>query len=189
MTQPNHTPHLWQPVGETVHSECRIYSVYCRRYQHPVRKSEDDFYVLKFSDWVLALPLTEDKQIILVNQFRFGSDVLSWELPGGTLDEGESPSQGVVRELLEETGYAGDAPLHIGSCSPNPALQDNKSHCYLVRNCTYMQAPNWDHNEELEIRLFPLEEAFEMALDGRIHHTLSITSLFFLKEYLQKNPL
>lgn len=185
----NYTPHLWQPVAESVHAKCRIYSVYRRRYQHPIRQSEDDFYVLKFSDWVLALPVTKDKQIILVNQFRFGADVLSWELPGGTLDEGESPEGGAVRELLEETGYVGNNPLHIGSCWPNPALQDNKSHFYLVRNCTYQQEPDWDEHEELEVRLFPLEEAFEMALDGRIHHTLSITALFFLKEYLQKNPL
>ena len=38
----------------------------------------------------------------------------TWGLPGGALDEGESPRQGAARELMEEVGYTGRLDLRSG---------------------------------------------------------------------------
>lgn len=47
----------------------------------------------------------EDDKILLA---RFtGTSVPRWTLPGGGLDHGEDPADGVLRELTEETGYTG----------------------------------------------------------------------------------
>ena len=55
----------------------------------------------------------EDK-IILVKQFRFPINMYSIEFPAGLIDEGETPVQTALRELVEETGYNGE----VTSVSP-----------------------------------------------------------------------
>ncbi len=54
---------------------------------------------------VLLCGLTESKELILVNMFRFPVQTFCTELPGGTVDPNEVPEDAVFREFLEETGY------------------------------------------------------------------------------------
>src|SRR4051794_24039673 len=85
----------------------------------PLRRERDcsrrtgqvhDFYVLHLADVVSVVALTPDRRMILVEQFRAGSGRDSLETPGGLLGPGEDPLEAGARELLEETGYAGDPP-------------------------------------------------------------------------------
>jgi 8-oxo-dGTP pyrophosphatase MutT (NUDIX family) len=57
---------------------------------------------------VLVVALTPDKKLVLVRQYRFPVESFAVELPGGVVDPGESASEAVGRELLQETGYATD---------------------------------------------------------------------------------
>ena len=49
-----------------------------------------------------------DRVLMVFDRFR-----QSWELPGGRIEEGESPRQAAIRELLEETGQEPDGPLRF----------------------------------------------------------------------------
>ena len=92
------------------------------------------YYVIEFADWVNVLPITTDGQVIAVEQFRHGSDLVHLEIPGGSLDPrtGETPETAGSRELLEETGYAPAKMIYCGYHYPNPALQNNKLHTFLA---------------------------------------------------------
>jgi len=70
-----------------------------------------DYYVLDLADAVHVVALTPDGEVLLVRQFRAGSGRDSLEIPGGLVDPGEDPCTAGARELLEETGYAGDPPV------------------------------------------------------------------------------
>lgn len=64
--------------------------------------------ILDSGDTVAVVAVTEAGRVVLARQFRPGPLVVLDELPGGFVDAGETPAQAAARELLEETGYAGD---------------------------------------------------------------------------------
>lgn len=63
------------------------------------------FYRINSNDGVIILPVTRDKRLVLVKQYRPAINEVTLEFPSGTVDEGETPLQAVEREFLEETGY------------------------------------------------------------------------------------
>ena len=78
-------------------------------------QKQGEFFVIETNDWVNVLPITEDNEIILVRQFRYGTKKFSLEPPGGVVENGEDPILAGQRELLEETDIVGKNPKIIGT--------------------------------------------------------------------------
>lgn len=177
-------PQHWETISETLIAPCRIFNVFSRKCRHPSGK-EGDFCIVKTANWALALPITVDNELILVHQYRFGGDCLSWEVPGGVVDLDEDPLDAAVRELEEETGFTGHDPKIIGACLPNPAFLTNRAHFVLVQNCTKTHDTNWDHHEELQTKLVPIDEVWDMIREGEIQNGVTLNALLSLKLYLE----
>lgn len=179
----NKQPAHWEVLHEALHADCRIYQVHRHECRHPENGREGSFYVIKGSDFVQALALTQDGALIMVRQYRFGSQALSWEVPGGVMEAGETPVQGALRELHEETGYTGSQVHYLGFSYPNPATQANKVHFVLIENCTYTGSRNLDPYEDIQVQLMPLETVWQMLDQGDIQHALIINALWLLKRH------
>ncbi len=177
-------PAAWVNLGQSTLADCRVFRVQRRRLRHVDDGREGDFYVIEAPDWAQTLALTPRQELILVRQWRFGVEKLSWEPPGGVIEPGEDIVAAAQRELLEETGYAGMAARLLGQAAPNPAIQNNTVHFILVENCALHAATNWDPHEELQIGIFPLVEVEQMIRRGEIFHSLSLNALQFLFMHL-----
>lgn len=173
------SPSRWRKLGEKILTTTRIFDLRSAHYQHPVRQTEKDFYVIHSPDWVNVLALTTDHHLVLVNQFRFGVDAFSLEIPGGVMDLGESPVEAGVRELREETGYVGSEARILGSVHPNPAIQSNRCHLVLVENVKRSAELDWDPDEEIEVLTAPVNHVYEWARTGKITHSLVLDALLF----------
>jgi 8-oxo-dGTP pyrophosphatase MutT (NUDIX family) len=174
-------PSRWVREGERVLLSTRVLDLWSVRYRHPVRGTEKDFFVAHAPDWVNVVALTPDRRIVLVRQFRFGSNDLSLEIPGGVMEKGEDPIAAGVRELSEETGYGGGAVSLLGSVLPNPAIQDNRCHFVLVEGAVPTSAMNWDSDEEIEVSTASVPEVLAWARSGRIGHSLSVAALMLFE--------
>lgn len=159
----------------------RIYTVRASKFRHPQREGEKEFFVIDPPDWAMVVPITADGELVMVRQYRFGIEQLSLELPGGVIERGEDPRTAAVRELREETGYAGDEAVLLGSVHPNPAIQSNRAHVVLVPNVTLQAEIKWDEDEELALELIPVAEVLERARAGEITHALMLNALFLLE--------
>jgi ADP-ribose pyrophosphatase len=181
MNSPSRSPDRWEKQGETVLATTRIFDLRSIRYRHPRRASERDFFVLHSPDWVNVLAVTPDHQLVLVKQFRYGIDDFSLEIPGGVLDVGESPLAAGLRELREETGYAGTHASLVGRVHPNPAIMNNHCHLVAVENVVSSGQTDWDPDEEIEVITAPVDQVYAWANEGRITHSLVLNALLLFR--------
>jgi 8-oxo-dGTP pyrophosphatase MutT (NUDIX family) len=167
----------WEKGASRSLAATRIFDVRGVEFRHPVRGTQREFVVIDAPDWVNVLALTPCGRLVMVNQFRYGTDAFSWEIPGGVIDRGEDPVVAGLRELQEETGYAGRSARLLGSVNPNPAIMNNRCHLVLVEDVVLTTAQDWDADEEIEVTTLPVDEVYEWAQTGRITHSLVLNAL------------
>lgn len=140
--------------------------------------------VLEYEPEVTILALTKAKKVLLVREYRHGIQKTILQLPGGSVDKGESPLEAAKRELLEETGYQSDTFIEIGHVNPNPANYSNTMYAFLALDVE--QTPDHELEEADRIELFPvpLDKVIEMAKGGELIHSLTISTLFYALAYL-----
>jgi len=180
---PSAGPPRWEKLGHTTQAKTRVLDLLSVRYRHPVRGTEKDFVVVQPSDWCNVLALTPDGRLVLVQQFRFGIDEFSLEIPGGVMETGEDPIEAGLRELREETGFTGARPRLLGSTHPNPAIQSNRCHFVFVEDAVQSAALEWDADEEISVVAVPADEVLAQARAGGITHALVLNALFLFEPY------
>ena len=177
-----HQPQRWTKTKRETLLKTRIFDVNADYYRHPVTNEERDYFNVSAPDWVNIVALTPERQVVVVRQFRVGINDFSWEIPGGVIDKGEDPVVAGMRELREETAYTAPAPRLLASVRPNPAFLENTCHYILAENAVLdPNGTHWDHDEEFEIRLVPLDEIYDWIRQGRIQHSLVLNALLLLK--------
>jgi 8-oxo-dGTP pyrophosphatase MutT (NUDIX family) len=147
-------------------------------YRLPDGREAGPYGMLDYPDWVTALALTKDGQVVLVRQFRPGPKTITLELPGGAVEPGEaSLAAAIRRELEEETGYGGGKLTHLASLSPNPASHTNRVHSFLAVDVERIGDLRPDDTEFLEVALKPLDEVVQLAQEGALQ-VMHVATLF-----------
>jgi len=139
------------------------------------------FYVLDSSDWVNVIALTPQRELVMVEQFRHGTNTVELEVPGGIADaEDASPLATGIRELREETGYEGVRARLLADIAPNPAIMSNTCHIVCIEQCAKRHELKLDHAEDLATRLVPVADIPGLVAAGKIRHSIVLVSLYFL---------
>ena len=134
------------------------------------------YIVNETHDWVIVIPKHEEN-FLMVKQWRHGEKALSIEFPGGVIDDGESPEQGAVRELKEETGASAKTLVHLGTMNPNPALFSNKVHVFLADGLEFSGTQNLDDDEFLKYKELPVKEVYSKMGSPEYPHALMMAAL------------
>lgn len=140
---------------------------------------KDDYYVLEYPNWVNAIALTEENKLILVRQYRFAADIVSLEVPGGVIDDGEMPETAIVRELQEETGYSFESCELIATLYPNPATSTNKTFTYLLKGGKKTHEQHLDEHEILNVEEYTIDEVKDLLKNNQIDQALHVAALHY----------
>jgi len=175
----------WETVTtERVYST-PIFDLHRRTAAHPHR-GERNFYLLTAPGWVNIIPLTREREVVLVRQYRHGVSDFTLEIPGGMIDpEDPNPAEAARREMREECGYDSGTIIPLGRVHPNPAIQPNLCYSFFAPDVVKVAepSPNIGGAEETEIELVPLTEIKQMIAGGVITHALVIAAFSFFDVY------
>jgi ADP-ribose pyrophosphatase len=100
------------------------------------------------------------------------------EIPAGSLEIGEEPLEGAIRELEEEIGCTATHVEHLASFYVSPGFLSEKMHVYLATGLRET-SQNLDEDERLDIVRIPLAEAVEMCAFNSIEDAKTIIGLTF----------
>src|SRR5438093_5677757 len=113
----------WEKISSRPAGDFRIFTIRSDRMRSPRTGQAHDCFVIDCVNWVNVVALTQDAQVVMVEQYRHGSNTVELEIPGGMMDAQDvSPEATGARELREETGYEGERARVIGKILPNPAI-------------------------------------------------------------------
>ncbi|HSG16845.1 MAG TPA: NUDIX hydrolase [Anaerolineae bacterium] len=173
----------WPLTNSQELGDYRVFRLRQDRRESPRTGRDHTFFVLDTGDWINVVPVTPDNKIVLIRQFRHGVEEVTLEIPGGMVDESdESPMVSARRELLEETGYAADELIHIGTVTPNPAILNNRCHTFLARNARLVSVPHMDGSEDIQTDLVDAGEIPGLIMSGQINHALVIAAFYFYSQ-------
>ncbi len=167
----------WVTTDERVEYTTNIFKVLKRDMRIDSENHTATFSILDAPDWINVIALTPDNNIVLVEQYRYGTEVPTLELPGGVCDPGESPFESSKRELLEETGYSSEEWISLGKVSSNPAMQTNHTHSYLAKNCIKTAEQQLDGNERINVHVLPLTDFLDLVRTGEVDHSLVVAAI------------
>ncbi len=152
----------WKKVGEVPY-EAGYRKVKRKTFMLPNGKT-DDYDIIDTGRTASIFAMTKDGKVILARQFRQAQEKILLELPGGYIDEGETPLEAAKRELLEETGYKGNFKF-IGQTF-HTAYDENIRSNFVVTDCEKVAEPVIFDNEHIEVVLMPLPEFREHLRSG-----------------------
>jgi ADP-ribose pyrophosphatase len=172
----------WEELGTSLRGQSRLFDQFSALRRSPHTGREHEFTRLHCPPWVNVIAFRAPGlggELLAVEQFRHGIDGPTLEIVGGVCDPGEEPGDSARRELLEETGHVPGRWIPLGSCSPNPAVQDNQCHFFLALDCIPAGELKLDRCEEIRLWAVPWREWEERLCSGEVYHALVLAA--FLK--------
>lgn len=125
---------------------------------------------------VACVAITDDRQIVLVRQYRATFDEMVLEIPAGMRDiDGELPEVTAARELQEESGFVATQLQYMASMLSSPGVTDSIVEIFLATGLRRGEAqPHGPEEDAMEVMTVPFSEALAMIDDGRLRDSKSV---------------
>ncbi len=143
-----------------------------------------DYYVRESDGFAIVFALTVDARVILVRQYRYGTNELHLELPAGFIEPDEDPRECAQRELAEETGFEAQDMEMIGTFHAEPVRSNALAHIFFARDAIQTRDLKLDPTEMLTVELATLAEFRANLTDGSIDSAGSIAAGYRALDFL-----
>ena len=144
--------------------------------------AEGEWECINHPGGALAVPITNEGKLVLVNQYRFAVKGRLLEFPAGTVEISEDPAETIKRELEEETGYRANQWRSLGKFALAPGYSDEFIYAFLAQDLEKLEKPPaQDEDEDIEVVLMSFEEFEQAIIEGKPIDAKSITSYFWMK--------
>lgn len=175
---------MWPTIETKNIFKAHIFRYITVKRQSPTNQEIGEFDIVQCLNWVNIVAITKEKKIVLIKQFRHGTNSYTTEIPGGAVNFNEDIFLGAKRELEEETGYTSENWKFLGKLDVNPAFMTNTIHTYLAIDCVKTADQNLDPFEEIDVFLEDASKIDELVKSGEVTHSLVVTAFYLYQQQL-----
>lgn len=169
----------WKVLSSEYISRHQYFTARKDKCETPDGKIIEAYYVVELPTTACAVALTDEGEVLMVRQYRHPIKETLIEIPGGFLDENESPEVAMKRELLEETGYEFSSIVKVGKIAANPGVLDNYTYLFLAKGGRKTSEQKLDDTEELEVEKISVQELKRLFLDNEIVQATHNSCVFY----------
>lgn len=147
--------------------------------------SKGVYHVLEKSPSVFVVPVTADKEIVLIRNYRYTLQQWVWEVPAGGIKVGQSPEIAAHEELREEVGGITDNLHFLMKASTMNGIGNNYAYFFVALDVT-LHEPKHEPAEIMSRHTMPLDDVMRLIYKGEMNDVSSMTALFLAHEFLAK---
>ncbi len=144
----------------------------------------ENYFVRESRGFAIVAALTPDRRVVLVRQYKHGIAQIVLELPAGMIDPDEAPAACAIRELAEETGYAGDPPRLLRTLFADPTSSNASFHVFLIENAVPKFAQSLDTTEAIVVETATIAELHAAVRDGRIASGSQVAAAYVALDHI-----
>ncbi len=123
------------------------------------------------------LPFLDPDTVLLIQQYRYVAQRVTWEMPTGGAHPGESTEEAAQRELAEEIGYRAGRLIPVSTYHTSKSVMDETAHLVLAEELVHLERPPRVETEFIEVRPFPFREVLQMVLAGEIVDGMTVIAV------------
>ena len=144
--------------------------------------------IVEHNGGVCVVPLTDNNEVLTVNQFRYPYMEVVKEIPAGKREGNEEPLKCGIRELKEETGCTAEKFVFLGELYPSPGYCGEIIYMYAAQGLSYGDT-DFDDDEFLTIEKTPIDTLINDILEGKLKDAKTQTAILKTKLLLDKGEL
>ncbi len=129
-----------------------------------------------------VVPFLNEKEVLLIRQFRHAAGGVIYEVPAGKLD-GDTPEICAVRELEEEAGQHTDRLVKVGEIFTSPGFTDERIHLFAAFELSPVPQ-RLEADEVIELVPMSFSHALELVWRGEIPDAKSALALLHAARHL-----
>ncbi len=179
------TPQKWKLLSKKDVSPSTWFPIESRTYELPNGKIVEDFTVTTLADVAMIIPITTDKKVVLVQQFKPGIGDILLQFPAGRIEKNhQNITETAHHELEEEVGIkVEESQLHfVAKVHAFSTKATEIVHLFLAQNCRFNSVQHLDENEEIQIVQLSFSEMDEKILNGQIWDAEAIAGWELVKK-------
>ena len=135
---------------------------------------------------VWIVPVTVDRQVVLIKNYRYTVDDWCWEVPAGSVKPRQTLAEAALAELHEEIGGTAQELTYINHFYTANGISNEIGHIFLATGVTLGQ-PNHEATEVMEIHPTPIAQTLHMARSLQMRDATSALALLICEEQLRRH--
>jgi ADP-ribose pyrophosphatase len=136
----------------------------------------------------VAIVAVKDGKVLMESQYRHTAGKILWEIPAGTLEEGEEPKICAKRELKEETGYVANKMKELANFYVAPGYSTEVIYVYLASGLKKEKASP-EEDELIEIQFIHIKKALHMIKTNKIEDAKTMLGLLLAQGSIKEKSI
>jgi len=135
-----------------------------------------DYYYGESNGNAMMIPITKDKKIIMIDQYRYLKNKNSLEFPCGWVNNGETPRRTAARELAEETCYCSKKVKHIKTFEAANGCFRNACHLFLATDSQKKENCQPETHGIIKVHKYTFDQLEKKISNGKIWNGQSLAA-------------
>ena len=171
---------IWKTLSSKSLLECPPwFDVFVEEVELPNGKIVSDYHHIRMPNYTAVFAMTKEQKIMIMKCYRHALGEVTLTMPGGMLEDKETPLEGIQRELLEETGYVAEEWKSLGEFSGSSTRGCGKYHFFFASGAHKTKASDSGDLEEQELLLWTQSE-LESAIKNGQAKSLGVMTILLL---------